>query len=232
MDHHDPAVSVLQLEVDLAEAKKGELFLLGGVGDLCAEEGGLARGLFGFRGGLDGGSGEAGFDGGVAVVEAGCAVALLLEVVDEVGALIMEFLEGSGVEGLDVDGAGADGKGAVVRGGLGGFRWGYGDGPGSGTDLRLGCDVGVGGFAGVRRDRLWGYGPGDLPPWGCGCFGRVHHALGETAAWLGLKSVNQARLLESKPGLMGHGSCKQGLLSHLSTQAGNSAAGSLDKDPE
>ena len=120
MDQHDPAVSGLQLEVDLAEAEEGELFLLGGIGDLCAEEGGLALGIFGFGGGWD--DGEAGFDGGVAVEEAGCAVALLLEVVDEVGALVVQFLERTGVEGLDGEGVGACRKGAVVRGGLSGFR--------------------------------------------------------------------------------------------------------------
>jgi hypothetical protein len=87
--HHHPAVSVLQLDVDLAQPEEDELFLLGAFGDLGLDQGGLSLVFFGLGCAL--GCGQLGLDGGIAVEEPGCAVASLLEFVEEVGALVAEL---------------------------------------------------------------------------------------------------------------------------------------------
>jgi hypothetical protein len=85
--HQHPAVSVLELDVDLAQAEEGELFLPGALGEFGLEQGGFFLALSCLRGG--GRRGEAGLDGGIALEEAGCAVALLVEAVEQVGALVV-----------------------------------------------------------------------------------------------------------------------------------------------
>jgi hypothetical protein len=89
--HQHPSVSVLELDVDLAQAEVGELFLAGAVGDFGFEQGGFFLALSCLRGGgrRRRRRREVGLDGGIALEEAGCAVALLVEAVEQVGALVV-----------------------------------------------------------------------------------------------------------------------------------------------
>jgi hypothetical protein len=77
-----PSVSVLQLDVDLAESEEDELFLLGALGDLGPGQGGLLLALPRFGRCL--GAGETCLDGSVPLKKSRCPVALLLELVEKV----------------------------------------------------------------------------------------------------------------------------------------------------
>ena len=154
-----PAVSVLELDVDLAQAEEGVLFLLGALGNFGLDQGRffLALSCLGSCGRLS----EAGLNGGLTREEAGCSVALFLEVVDQVGALVVQFLEWPGVQALYRQHVAVSWGGGLVE--AGGLELGLKRHHETGAGLHPGFLVGAIYAAVAGRDRLWRHGPGDLP---------------------------------------------------------------------